>query len=502
MQNYKALFEIGKALTAETDINKLLPMAMDRVISETKAQRGMITVRGGDGELLFETARKLNKEDIKKPEFEISKTLINSVLDSGKPVVLQNALETPEFAGSASIGRLRVLSVACSPLCLRDGSVFGVIYIDNRDLASVFDEDTGKLLQDFSELISVAIKNAIDHRRLLEKQQKLQTALDEKMGYGEIIGGSPAMQAVFKLIDKVADKDVTVLITGETGTGKELVAREIQRRSPRSGHEFVAFSCANLPEQLLESELFGHEKGAFTGADRRKRGMFEQADNGTVFLDEIGEMSPSVQAKMLRFLQSGEFKPLGGETIKKTDIRLIAATNRDLVKMISDRLFREDLYYRLNVIEIKLPPLRGRGEDVVRIGDYFLQRYSQQFNTTAREFDPAAREKLLHYDYPGNVRELENIIQRTVILAEGASIRAADLAFPGASAGKAPAILASTNFNDTKKNLIDSFERDYISKMLQETKGNISEAARRAGMHKKNFIQKMQQYGISREEFI
>ncbi|MDZ7344113.1 MAG: sigma-54-dependent Fis family transcriptional regulator [candidate division KSB1 bacterium] len=504
MSSYRTLFEIGKVLIAETNISKLLPLAMDKVIEETKAQRGIITVFGKDGELLFETARNFRKQDIENPEFEISKTIIQSVLETGRHLVIQNALAEPKFAESSSIGRLRVLSVAGAPLRLHN-EVFGVIYIDNRDVAAMFDEGTGRLLSEFAELIAVAVKNALDRRQLIERQHKLQMALDERIGYGELIGRSPAMQEVFKLIDKVAGKDITVLITGETGTGKELVARELQRRSSRHDQEFVAFSCANLPENLLESELFGHEKGAFTGADRRKRGLFEIADGGTMFLDEISEMNPAIQAKLLRFLQSGEFKPLGAEVTKRADVRMIVASNRNLSEMIAQGQFREDLYYRLNVIEIKLPPLRERGEDILLIAEYFLKRFARQFNSPVRSFSPAARELLLQHTFPGNVRELENLVLRAIVLAEGDTIEADDLAITKSHTRRqVPTfVLPSVSlFNQAKQELIERFEREFIRVGLQATNGNISEAARRAGMHKKNFIQKMQQYGIKREDFL
>ncbi len=503
MSNYQTLFEIGKLLVAETDIEKLLPLAMDKVITQTKAQRGMITILGRDKELLFEVARNFRKEQIENPEFEISRTIVNSVLETGRPVVIQNALEEPELSGSLSIGRLRVLSVASAPLQSESGVVFGAIYIDNRDLTAVFDEQTGSMLSEFAGLISVATKNALDRRQLVEKQQKLRVALDEKMGYGEMIGSSPAMQEMYNLIEKVAGKDITVLITGQTGTGKELVTRELQRRSPRSKQEFVVFSCANLSEQLLESELFGHEKGAFTGADRRKRGLFEMANCGTVFLDEIGEMNPAVQAKLLRFLQSGEFKPLGSEITRKADVRIIAATHRDLTEMIKQGEFREDLYYRLNVIEIRLPSLKERGEDVLTIADYFLKRFARQFKVQVSEFDSDARELLLQYHYPGNVRELENIVQRAVALADDDSITSDDLENLKYSAeSDSPAAGSGSGFSRSKREVIANFEREYISVRLKESSGNISEAARCAGMHKKNFIEKMKIYDISREDFL
>lgn len=302
MSSYSTLFEIGKALCAETDISKLLPLAMDQVIVQTGAERGMIMVYGANGELLFETARQLEKKDIENPEFEVSRTIMQQVRESGKYKVVKNALAEEELKGIASVVRLGLLSVVCAPL--RDANeVFGIIYSDHRQQKARFDDTIGKLLSEFAELISVAVKNALERRRLeteaaqkdlklrrqIERRRRLETELAESKGYGQIKGRSPAMQKVFDIIDKVAGTDATILILGETGTGKELIAWELHRRSPRHDQEFVTLNCAGLAEHLLESELFGHEKGAFTGADKQKIGYFEHADGGTIFLDEIGK---------------------------------------------------------------------------------------------------------------------------------------------------------------------------------------------------------------------
>jgi DNA-binding NtrC family response regulator len=357
------------------------------------------------------------------------------------------------------------------------------------------------VMRDITEQKQRELRLDTERRLLRSRLRQHESACTALAAVEDLLGMSKHWLAIKELIRELARfPSVTVLITGETGTGKELVARELQRRSARRDHEFVAFSCANVPENLLESELFGHEKGAFTGADRRKRGLFEVANGGTVFLDEIGEMSPAIQAKLLRFLQAGEFKPLGSEAIKKTDVRIIAATNRDLSAMMAQGQFREDLYYRLNVIEIKLPPLRERGEDILLIADYFLKRFARQFKAPVSAFSPEARALLLQYPFPGNVRELENLVQRAVVLAEGNAINLEDLAFVK-SGERSDSSVPTSSFIQAKQEIIASFERDYICARLQETNGNISEAARRAGMHKKNFIQKMQQYGMRREDF-
>ncbi|MFQ5629419.1 MAG: sigma-54 interaction domain-containing protein [bacterium] len=502
MPNFQTLYEIGKLLIAETDITKFLPVAMDKVIEGTKAQRGMIMVFGDDGELLFETARHFDKQDIANPEFEISKTIIASVIERGEPVVLKNALDEDKFQQSKSITQLQLLSVACVPL--RHGETnFGAIYIDNRKAAAIFDDSTGNLLQEFANLIAVAVKNALDHRKLVEKQRKLANELAEKQGYGQIIGESKAMRDILELVDEIADTDATVLITGETGTGKELIARAIHTKSSRRDQEFVALNCAAIPENLIESELFGHEKGAFTGAQQRKSGWIDVAHKGTLFLDEIGDIPLSTQVKLLRFLQSGEYSPVGQAKLKKADARIVVATNRDLAEMVQKGEFRQDLYYRLNIIEALLPPLRNRGEDVLRIADYFLMRFATQFKKANIALGEQAQKFLLTYPFPGNVRELENMMQRAVLLARGSNIEPGHLK-PASHENNAAqsSVEYEELFNTAKQKVVESFEKAFLKARLKETEGNISEAARRAGMYKANFIQKMQKYGIRRIDFI
>jgi Nif-specific regulatory protein len=499
---YETLYEIGKMLIAETDPAKLLSLAMDKIIESTKAQRGMIMVFGENGELLFETARHFEKLNIAQPELEISNTIIQSVIETGEPIILENALDDTTFGKSRSITKLQLLSVACVPLKHHE-KYFGAIYIDNRKITAIFDQKTGTLLQEFASLIAVAVKNALDHRRLSEKQRKLTDQLAERQGYGQIIGESKAMKDLLELVDEIADTDATVLISGETGSGKELIARALHLKSHRRDQEFVALNCAAIPENLIESELFGHEKGAFTGAQQRKLGWSDAANKGTLFLDEIGDIPPATQVKLLRFLQSGEYSPVGLTKNKNADVRIIAATNRDLAKMVQQGEFRQDLYYRLNIIEAMLPPLRERGKDVLIIAEYFLARYAAQFKKTELSLSSDAEDFLLTYAFPGNVRELENMVQRAVLLARENIIEPRHLKSSATEVGGANiSVTSSQHFNSAKQTVVESFERTFLEARLQETKGNISEAARRAGMYKANFIQKMQRYGIKREKFL
>ncbi len=518
MSSYRTLFEIGKSLVAETDIGKLLPLAMDKVIEQTHAERGMIMVYGKNGELLSETARHLNKQDLDKPEFEVSKTIIESVRQSGTYVVIKNALDDSRFSASASIGRLRLLSVACAPL-RTDDETFGFIYIDNRELTGVFDENTGKLLNEFADLIAVAIKNALERRRLetetsqqnlkliheMQRRRELEERLAKSEGYEEIKGlKSLAMLNVCNQVDKVADTNSPVLIIGETGTGKELVARVLHRKSKRSEQPFVALNCAALPgEDLLISELYGHAKSAFTGADKDRLGYFETADGSTIFLDEIAKSSLKFQAKLLRVLESGEFSRLGETKVRTSDVRIISAAGHNLPELMNKGEFFPDLYYRLESFVIRVPALRERREDILEIAEYFLRHFAETHGRRASVFSDEASELLLGYHWPGNVRELRNAINRAVILADGEIIQAEDLSSELQIVSSRPVSKPSgENFNQAKQGLIEKFEREFIAARLRESNGNVSEAARRAGMHKKNFIQKMQQYGMRREEFV
>jgi len=301
------------------------------------------------------------------------------------------------------------------------------------------------------------------------------------------------MQQVFSLMESVVNTDTTVLIVGETGTGKELVARALHYCGPRADKRFYALHCAAIPEHLFESELFGHEKGAFTGADSRKIGAFEAVNGGTFFLDEVGETPPSIQAKLLRVLQEREIVRVGSTTPIKVDVRLIAATNRNLMEEVKANRFREDLYYRLKVVEIKIPPLRERKDDIPLLVQHFLQKHAQ--DGKVKEISREALAVLMKHDWPGNVRELENVIERAVVLSKGDVITPADLP-PTELAEAMPDSSLEPDTSMTISQGREAFEKAYITKLLKETKGNISEAARRAGIAWQNFQRKMKKYDI------
>ncbi|MDZ7263018.1 MAG: sigma-54 dependent transcriptional regulator [candidate division KSB1 bacterium] len=339
----------------------------------------------------------------------------------------------------------------------------------------------------------VTVKNAITTSSLRKEVDELKSELKQKYTFKNIIGQSGVMQEVFKAVEKVVNSNVTVLIQGESGTGKELIARAIHFHSAsRSSRPFVAVNCTALPESLLESELFGHEKGAFTGAIGRRIGKFEQANTGTIFLDEIGLMSPATQSKVLRVLQEREFERVGGTELIKVDVRVISATNRDLEDAMKKGEFREDLYYRLSVFPIKLPPLRDRKEDIPLLAAHFLKRYCEQENKQIESIHPDALELMMAYHWPGNVRELENAIERAVVLTAGNEVTAKELPPAVRSIGEKK-IYESDN---TLSSWIEKLEEDALRQALLENEGNISKTAKKLGIGRATIYRKAKKYGL------
>ena len=350
------------------------------------------------------------------------------------------------------------------------------------------------------------IENARETVRLRRENQALRSELSQRAGFGSITGSSEPMQEVYSLIGKVAATDATVLIGGESGTGKELVARTIHNQSNRAERPFVAMSAAALPTELIESELFGHEKGAFTGASSRKPGKFEMADGGSLFLDEIGDMGLETQAKLLRVLQERVFERLGGTESITADVRLISATNKLLPEEIGAGRFREDLYYRLKVVDITLPPLRQRREDIPTLIQHFLDRYNAQHDKRVADVEPTAMRLMVDHSWPGNVRQLMNTVERAVILSEGPTLTPGLLADEiRTPIGDTPAtsIQASTDatFQQAKADSVRSFETAYITRALSQHEGNISRTAPAIGMKRQALQQKIKELGINPSQF-
>jgi DNA-binding NtrC family response regulator len=351
--------------------------------------------------------------------------------------------------------------------------------------------------------VSIVVKKAIEKKNLILENVYLRQELQEKYGFHNIVGKSKKMQEIYRVIAKVAMTDSTVLIYGQSGTGKELIARAIHFNSPRREKQFVPVDCAVLSENLLESELFGHVRGSFTGAVTTKPGLFEVADGGTVFLDEVGNISLSIQAKLLRVLQEREFTPVGGTKAKKVDIRLIAATNKDLEKMIKEETFREDLYYRLNIVPIYLPGLRERPEDIPLLAVHFLKKYAEEMGKAIKGFTPEAMEKLMRYPWPGNVRELENVIERTVVMIDDEMVRVEHLILPGQQEkeileNQIP--MTSEELKEVKKQVrekaVEEIERAFVLNALERHQWNVTRAAEEVGMLRPNFQALMRKYNL------
>jgi len=364
--------------------------------------------------------------------------------------------------------------------------------------------------------LRLVVKNALEALGLRRENERLRAELKAARGVGDLLGASDEMRRVYDLINKVAATDVTVLIRGESGAGKELVARAIHEQSShRRDGDFIAMNCAALPSELIESELFGHEKGAFTGAAGSRKGKFELASGGTVFLDEIGDMSLNTQAKLLRVLEERKIERLGGSHSIPIDVRVISATNRDLAAAVAEEKFRADLYYRLRVVQIDLPPLRDRREDVPMLAENFLQTYAKRYQLKCEEISPEAMKRLVAYDWPGNVRELRNAIERSAVLADGKSLRTDDLpeeirsaqsqqrpaeTFQRSSPARAEEAtdVLSIPYLDDFREARREFERAYIERVLTETGGNVTRAAERVGMHRQSLQQKLKDLGLTR----
>jgi DNA-binding NtrC family response regulator len=344
--------------------------------------------------------------------------------------------------------------------------------------------------------IRLVVERALDRTRLARENRMLIARIEREHGFGKIVGSGAAMRRVFETIEKVAETDLTVLVRGESGTGKELVAQALHERSPRKQRPFVAVNCAAINRELVESELFGHEKGAFTGADARRIGRFESAQGGTVFLDEIGDMPAETQAKVLRALQERSFERVGGSSTVRGDARILAATHRDLETEVKKGRFREDLYYRLRVVEITLPPLRERPADIPALVDRFLERLAERLGRKKMEASAGALVRLSRYSWPGNVRELQNVVERAAVLAAGPVIEESDLMLEGAAPPAASGGLEDLPFAEAKRRAVDAFERRYLSLALERNDGNVSKTAEAIGMVRQSLQQKLRELGL------
>ena len=493
MENH--LLELGKHILAESDVDRVLMLAMDHMIQLTGAERGLVILFDKAGNDIYQTARRLSKQDIAHPKFQVSHTIINQVKSSGAPKCFYNALEDPSLEKSDSAARLKILSVICLPLRFQD-SIFGVLYLDNRSVEGIFEKPTCDLATQFADFVSLAAYNALERRQLTQRLEAAETELRRKYDFSAIIGQHPTMIKTLKMISQIAEADATVLIYGESGTGKELVARALHFNSSRKDKPFVPINCSAFQENLIESELFGHVRGAFTGAVRDKIGWFQRANGGTIFLDEISEMAPALQAKLLRVLQSGEFSPVGSAKLLKSSVRIIAATNRDLPTLVQQGSFREDLYYRLNVIDIPLPPLRDRKSDIPLLIRHFVKTLGQ-----GQSLSQSAMNALLNYDYPGNIRELQNIIERAIILSQGGLIDVDHLPPLIVIKGSSVSHPQDLTLTQAKRAAAQQAEQEYAVQCLRASRGHITNAAKRAGVDVSDFHKILKKHGIRASDF-
>ncbi|MCJ7507281.1 MAG: sigma 54-interacting transcriptional regulator [candidate division Zixibacteria bacterium] len=476
------LYELSGSIISEKDINVLLDMVVDALVDLIGAERSFLLISDESKSVKLRIGKDQNKEAI--GEENLNQSIIEAVLETGEPISVSNLLISEDEEKEEPA---KSVSILCVPLNSKDRTN-GVFYLENSGVESYFTLEDVKFCLSLAQMLISSLEDNLLFWELKESQEKLLKDLREKFEFDEILGNSPQMVEILKTVADVADTDAAVLIEGESGTGKELLARAIHFNSSRRGKPFVPINCAAIPETLLESELFGYEKGAFTGADQRKLGKFDVANGGTIFLDEIGEMSVLLQVKILRFLQSHEFEPLGSNRIRESDIRIITATNKDLLARVKENRFREDLYYRINVINIKLPPLKERRLDIEPLAGFFVSKFSKREGKKIKAIDREVINALHRYGFPGNVRELENIMERAVILAKGDTIMPEDLPKTVLESSSYEMIIKTpqnyAELKAKKRKMIEELEKDFVKHILSKHNHNIPQAAREAKMHR------------------
>lgn len=485
-----ALVEASAALNASLDMGEVLQAIAQKaaVVLRSEASSVLLLDKRRN-RLVFRAAVGDRGSALLGEEFDAELGIAGSVASTGKPQIVPDVKSSKEFfRGIDAKSSFQTRGLIAAPLIYRE-EVIGVVEVLNKLSPGDYDQDDLTLLQIFANLAANAAHNAATHETVVKENRGLRESLRAQ---GKIIGNSAALRQVTDMVSRVAGSNATVLLLGETGTGKEVTARQIHGASPRKDRPFIAINCAALPETLLESELFGHEKGAFTGAHAAKMGRFEMADGGTLFLDEIGDISLSTQVKLLRVLQEKEYVRVGGTKTISTDVRIIAATNRDLRAAMENGAFREDLYYRLNVFPILLPPLRQRREDIPLLVDYFIGVAAAQLGCARPTVSDEGMALLASYGWTGNIRELQNVVERAVLLADGGVVEPAHL--PREIAGETPLK------DDTKgDSSLWGYEKALIVKALRECGWNQSKAARNLGISRDNLRYRLKKYGIEKE---
>ncbi|MDZ7360337.1 MAG: sigma 54-interacting transcriptional regulator [candidate division KSB1 bacterium] len=478
-----ALSAISETINTIYDIDELLPKILDIALKTVNAQRGFILISDPENpaELSVRVAHNIETSAMVNIG-RFSRSVVDEALATGSTVISYNVPEDVRFSSAHSLAEQNIIAAACLPLRIKTQQI-GAIYMDSTERRGKFRPEMEPFLNAFAHQAAIAIENAQMYDRLRKENRRLRQTLAGKNEFAGIIGQSQAMQHVMDIVKSVMDTPATVLILGESGTGKELIARALHYNSKYKDKPFIALFCGALPETLLESELFGYKQGAFTGATHDKKGLFEEADGGTFFLDEIGDISPKIQTQLLRVLQEREVRRLGENKVRKIDVRVVAATNKDLPAEVKAGRFREDLFYRLNVITIELPALRHRGNDVVLLAQHFLDKAVARAGRPIQGFTQEAIEGMLQHDWPGNVRELENAVERAVLLAKSEFITVQDLR------------LAPPTPESQIMTLRDH-ERRLVERALAEHNGSITEAAKALGVSRRWLHYRLKEWRI------
>jgi len=497
------IFEISQVLSRSLDLREVAAPLLETMAQSLGMLRGTLTLLNREsGEISIEAAHGLSKSQRGQGRYKLGEGITGRVVQSGEPIAVPKISEDPAFlnrTGARRSSQEQDISFICVPIKIGNEVVGSLSadrpYLEKADLA----EDV-RLLTIIASLIAQAVRvrqaAEEEHQRLMEENTRLKSALKDKFHPSNIISNDRAMQSIYEQIAQVSRSKATVLIRGESGTGKELVASSIHFGSPRAQKPFIKVNCAALPESIIESELFGHEKGAFTGALSRRKGRFELAEGGTIFLDEIGDLSAATQVKLLRVLQEREFERVGGHETIAVDVRVLAATNRNLEELMAHGHFRQDLYYRLNVFAIHLPPLRDRKADVLLLADYFAERYGKLNHKAIRRISTPAIDMLMGYHWPGNVRELENCIERAVILSEDGVIHGHHLP-PTLQTAEA----SGTIHHGSLDAALQKLEQELLVEALKSARGNKAKAARNLGLTERVMGLRLDEYDIDFKRF-
>lgn len=494
MDLYPSLLEIARLLLSEDDDARAPEILLRRVLEATGGDRGFIVVRK-DGTYEQRFSVRFGRAETSEGERRFSRTLVRQAIDERRIVHVESAAADPRALFVESIAAAGPATVIVTPLASR-GGVDGVIYVERRASPPGAGDGTLEFLAQFAELAGLFLRRVLEREALLERARSLEHDLFARHDFQGIVTRDPGMLAVLRTVAQVAETDAAVLIRGETGTGKELIARALHVNSPRRHRPCVTLHTTALAGTILESELFGHRKGAFTGADRDRTGRVAAADGGTLFLDEVAEIPLDVQAKLLRFLQFGEIQRVGSDRVEKVDVRVLAATHQDLPALVESGRLRRDLYYRLKVIEITLPPLRERTGDIPLLADHFLRRRWRRPGERPR-WTPRAEQALHDYTYPGNVRELAHAVERACVLATGPELDVGLLPpeLAGAAARGAPppprfASLTADGLHAAREAAVAEVERAFLAELLEQHGGNVSLAARASGVNR-TYLQKL-----------